>query len=85
MAPSVFMYKLNRMLGRKRGVLVEDEKKKGVSEQSGQTPTHILLNALLQFAMTIAFVFNVKHETFPKPPDVPDPPGLGALGECSSL
>lgn len=62
-----------------------EKRKKTAQEQSGQTKTHILMNFLLQIAMTIAFVFNVQHETYPKPMDVPDPPGLGEPGGCPQM
>jgi hypothetical protein len=62
-----------------------EKRKKTAQEQSGQTKTHILMNFLLQVAMTIAFVFNVQHETYPKPMDVPDPPGLGEPGGCPQM
>lgn len=61
----------------------EHKHRKSAQEQSGQTKTHIAMNLFLQIAMTIAFVFNVQHETFPKPLDVPDPPGLGEPGEST--
>lgn len=47
---------------------------------SGQTPAHIASNIVLQIILIIVFVFGVKHEGFPKVPDVKDYPGLGEPG-----
>lgn len=78
--------RLKKALGLSKKTLADDEDAMGSThEQSGQTKTHIFMNAVLQVAMTIAFVFNVKHETYPKPPDVMDQPGLGEPGENISL
>jgi hypothetical protein len=75
---------LSKYLPRKKtNNIDEDDQLPETKEQSGQTKLHVFMNACLQIALTIAFVFNVRHEQFPKPPDVADYPGLGDPGDDS--
>jgi hypothetical protein len=66
---------ISRLFQKKAG-----EEKQRAKVIAGQTPLHILMNILIQIALILVFVVGVKHEVFPKPPDVKDYPGLGEPG-----
>ena len=62
------------------GRRAEPAQKPEEKEVSGQTLKHIIMNALIQIALIVAFVFQCHHETFPKLTSPPDYPGLGQPG-----
>ena len=67
------------------GRRVEPAEKPEEKEVSGQTVQHICMNALIQVALIVAFVFQCHHETFPKMVSPPPYPGLGQPGLIDSL